>query len=82
MTSAWTSRVAIAIMTTVMVAIVQAFEPYMLLSAATSPGSLVPSAKRVALPNPKGPSPSAHYFVDNQQALADTVSAWLAEQKL
>ena len=35
-------------------AIVQAFEPYMLLSAATSPGSLVPSAKLVVLPNPKG----------------------------
>jgi hypothetical protein len=58
-------------------AIVQAFEPYMLLSAATSPGSLVPR-----LPNPKGASPAAHNFVDNEQALVDTVSAWLAEQKL
>ena len=56
-------------------AIVQAFEPYMLLSAATSPGSLVPSAKLVVLPNPKGPSPAAHSFVDNQQTLVDTVSA-------
>ena len=82
MTSAWTLRVAMAIMTTVMVAIVHAFEPNMLLSAATSPGSLVPSAKLVVLPNAKGPSTAAHYFVDNQQALADTVSAWLAEQKL
>jgi pimeloyl-ACP methyl ester carboxylesterase len=63
-------------------AIVQAFEPYMLLSAATSPGSLVPSAKLVVLPNPKGPSPAAHSFIDNQQALVDTVSAWLAEQQL
>jgi pimeloyl-ACP methyl ester carboxylesterase len=63
-------------------AIVQAFEPYMLLGAATSPGSLVPSAKLVVLPNAKGPSPAAHYFVDNQQPLVDTVTAWLAEQKL
>ena len=63
-------------------AIVQAFEPYMLLSAATSPGSLVPSAKLVVLPNPKGPSPAAHSFVDNQQTPVDTVSAWLAEQQL
>jgi hypothetical protein len=63
-------------------AIVQAFEPYMLLGAATSPGSLVPSAKLVVLPNPKPPSPAAHYFVDNQQPLVDTVTAWLAEQKL
>jgi hypothetical protein len=63
-------------------ALVHAFEPNMLLSAATSPGSLVPSAKLVVLPNAKGPSTAAHYFVDNQQPLADTVSAWLAEQKL
>jgi pimeloyl-ACP methyl ester carboxylesterase len=63
-------------------AIVQAFEPYMLLSAATSPGSLVPSAKLVVLPNPKGPSPAAHSFIDNQQVLVETVSAWLAEQQL
>jgi pimeloyl-ACP methyl ester carboxylesterase len=63
-------------------AIVQAFEPYMLLGAATAPGSLVPSAKLVVLPNAKGPSPAAHSFVDNQQALVDTVAAWLAEQNL
>ena len=63
-------------------ALVHAFEPNMLLAAATSPGSLVPSVKLVVLPNPKGPSTAAHYFVDNQQALVDTVSAWLAEQKL
>jgi len=63
-------------------AIVQAFEPYMLLAAATSPGSLAPSAKLVVLPNPKEPSPAAHFFADNQKALVDTVSNWLAEQKL
>jgi hypothetical protein len=42
----------------------------------------IASAKLVVLPNPKGPSPAAHYFVDNQQALVDTVSKWLAEQRL
>jgi hypothetical protein len=63
-------------------ATVQAFEPYMLLAAATSPGSLAPSAKLVVLPNPKEPSPAAHFFADNQKALVDTVSNWLAEQKL
>ena len=34
-------------------AIVASFEPYMLLSAATSPGSLVPDVKYVMIPNPK-----------------------------
>jgi hypothetical protein len=42
----------------------------------------IASAKLVVLLNPKGPSPAAHYFVDNQQALVDTVSNWLAEQRL
>jgi pimeloyl-ACP methyl ester carboxylesterase len=34
-------------------AIVAPFEPYMLMSAATSPGSLVPNIKYVMVPNPK-----------------------------
>lgn len=63
-------------------AIIQPFEPYMLLSAATSAGSLVPSAKLVVLPNAKGRSPAAHGFVDNKQPLIDTVAGWLAEQRL
>lgn len=63
-------------------AIVQPFEPYMLLSAATAEGSLVPSIKYVVLPNPKGPSAAAHGFIYNQQPLADTIATWLAEQKL
>jgi hypothetical protein len=63
-------------------ALVQAFEPVMLVSAATGAGSLVPSIKYVPLPNPKGSSPAAHGFVDNKQALVDTVAAWLAEQHL
>jgi pimeloyl-ACP methyl ester carboxylesterase len=63
-------------------AIVQSFEPIMLVSAATSSGSLVPNIKYVLLPNPKGISPAAHFFVDNQQALIDTLAGWLAEQRL
>jgi hypothetical protein len=54
----------------------------MLLSAATSAGSLVPSIKYVMLPNPKGTSIAAHGFVDNQQPLTDTITAWLADQHL
>src|SRR3989442_3334654 len=50
-------------------AVVEPFEPGMLLSAATSPGSLVPSVKLVVLPNPKGRNPNGHGFSDNQQTL-------------
>lgn len=63
-------------------AIVQPFEPYMLLSAATAEGSLVPEIKYVMLPDPKGRSPAAHGFIDNQQQLVDTMAGWLAEHKL
>jgi hypothetical protein len=62
--------------------VVLPFEPYMLLSAATSAGSLVPSIKYVMLPNPKGMSIAAHSFADNQQPLTDTITAWLADQHL
>lgn len=61
--------------------IVQAFEPPMLLSAATSAGSLVPSIKYVNLPNPKR-GPAEHYFVNNRETLIETVAGWLREQKL
>lgn len=63
-------------------AIIQPFEPYMLLSAARVEGSLVPSVKLVVLPNAKGRSPAAHGFVDNQQSLVDAVAAWLGDQRL
>jgi hypothetical protein len=63
-------------------AIVAPFEPYMLMSAATSPGSLVPSIKYVIVPNPKGTNPRGHGFLDNGQPLADTIAGWLAEQHL
>lgn len=63
-------------------AVIEPFEPYMLLSAATSAGSLVPSIKFTLLPNPKGRSADAHGFADNREALVDTVAGWLAEQRL
>lgn len=62
-------------------AIVQAFEPPMLLSAARSASSLVPSIKYVNLPNPKR-GPAEHYFVNNREALIETIAGWLKEQKL
>ncbi len=62
-------------------AIIQPFEPYMLLSAATADGSLVPEIKYTMLPNGKR-GPAEHGFVNNQQPMADTIAAWLAEHKL
>jgi hypothetical protein len=53
----------------------------MLLSAAQSPGSLVPSIKYVNLPNEKR-GPAEHYFVNNRERLIDTIASWLKEQKL
>jgi|SRR5712664_1457041 len=61
--------------------IVQAFEPPMLLSAARSAGSLVPGIKYVNLPNSKR-GPAEHYFINNREALIETVAGWLKEQKL
>jgi pimeloyl-ACP methyl ester carboxylesterase len=62
-------------------AIIQPFEPPMLLSAATSPGSLVPSIKYVNLPN-KARGPAEHGFVNNRAALVDAITSWLKEQGL
>jgi pimeloyl-ACP methyl ester carboxylesterase len=62
--------------------IIQPFEPYMLLSAAQTHGSLVPDIKYVLLPNPKGPNPGGHRFIDNQEALVNTIIGWLQESKL
>jgi hypothetical protein len=61
--------------------IVQSFEPPMLVSAARSPGSLVPSISYVSLPNAKR-GPAEHYFVNNRQPLVDAVAGWLKEQGL
>ena len=62
--------------------IILPFEPYMILSAAHSDGSLVRSIKYVMLPDAKPPSPQGHYFIGNEQSLIETVAAWLAEQHL
>jgi pimeloyl-ACP methyl ester carboxylesterase len=62
--------------------VVLPFEPYMLLSAARAEGSLVPSIKYVLLPNQRPPSREGHSFIDNTEALIDTVSGWLAEHRL
>jgi pimeloyl-ACP methyl ester carboxylesterase len=62
--------------------VVLPFEPYMLLSAAQTEGSLVPSIKYVLLPNHRAPSREGHIFTDNTEALTDAVAAWLGEQQL
>jgi hypothetical protein len=58
------------------------FEPYMLLSAATSEGTLVPSIHFELLPNPNPPSYRAHMFIENREPLVRTVSAWLKARGL
>jgi len=62
-------------------AVVQAFEPYMLLSAATTSGSLVPAIKYVMVPN-KVRGPAEHTFVNNREPLVNAVAGWLAERGL
>jgi pimeloyl-ACP methyl ester carboxylesterase len=62
--------------------VVLPFEPYMLLSAARTEGSLVPSVKYVLVPNHRPLSREGHQFADNTAALIDAVSVWLAEQDL
>ena len=62
--------------------VVLPFEPYMLLSAAQTEGSLVPSIKYVLLPNNRPPSREGHIFTDNTEALTDAVATWLGEQQL
>jgi len=61
---------------------IQHFEPYILLAAATSPGSLAPTIKYISLPNPKGPNAGGHSFSDNQQPLTDAVANWFGEHYL
>jgi hypothetical protein len=62
--------------------VVLPFEPHMLLSAAQTEGSLVPSVKYVLLPNQRPPSKEGHVFADNTEALIDAVAAWLVEHRL
>lgn len=62
--------------------IIPPFEPYTLLSSATSPGSLVPSIKFVVLPDAKGPNPGGHFFADNGKPLSELIAKWLTDQHL
>jgi len=62
--------------------IIPPFEPYTLLSSATSPGSLVPGIKFVELPDSKGPNPGGHFFAGNGKPLTETIIHWLADQRL
>ena len=63
-------------------AVIQRFEANMLLSAAQSPGSLVPNIRYVMLPDKSPPSLKSHYFVDTKDALVDSVTGWLTAQGL
>src|SRR5207247_11463623 len=58
--------------------IVLPFEPPMLLSAATSSGTLVPSIKYMSLPN-KERGPAQHSFVNNRRPLVDAIADWRQE---
>jgi pimeloyl-ACP methyl ester carboxylesterase len=63
-------------------AVVQPFEPHMLLSATQSEGSLVTSIDYVLLPSAKPLSLSGHYFAGNEQPLTDVIAKWLADRGL
>jgi pimeloyl-ACP methyl ester carboxylesterase len=68
-------------------AIVAPFEPYALLSAARSQGSLVPSINYVLLPNSRDQNPAPfslrdHLFLDNREPLSETITRWLGERHL
>jgi pimeloyl-ACP methyl ester carboxylesterase len=62
--------------------IVQPFEPYQLLAAAHSEGSLTPSIDYVLLSDTRPVSLKAHYFDGNEQPLADVITKWLADRQL
>ncbi len=68
-------------------AIILPFEPGWLASAANAPGSLVPDAKFVLIPNPNGLDPvgqmlRSHGFEDNKDRLAETVREWMKQRGL
>jgi pimeloyl-ACP methyl ester carboxylesterase len=62
--------------------LIQPFEPYMLLGAAHSEGSLATSIDFVLLPDSKPVSLKGHYFDGNEQPLTDTITNWLANHNL
>jgi len=63
-------------------AVVQPFEPHMLLSATQSEGSLVTSIDYVLLPSARPLSLTGHYFAGNEQPLTDVITKWLADRGL
>jgi pimeloyl-ACP methyl ester carboxylesterase len=62
--------------------LIQPFEPYMLLSAAHSEGSLATDIDFVLLPDDKPVSLKGHSFDGNEQPLTDTIANWLAKHNL
>lgn len=62
--------------------VIQPFEPYQLLAAAHSEGSLTPAIDYVILPDTKPVSLKGHFFEGNEQPLADAIAKWLADQQL
>jgi hypothetical protein len=61
-------------------AVIQPFEPHMLLSAAGAEGSLVQGIRFALLPNDRPPTLAAHYFPDTADKLVEAVSAWMSEK--
>jgi pimeloyl-ACP methyl ester carboxylesterase len=62
--------------------LIQPFEPYMLLDAAHTEGSLVQGIELVVLPDSHPPGLKGHYFDGNEQPLADTLTRWLSARGL
>jgi pimeloyl-ACP methyl ester carboxylesterase len=62
--------------------VIQPFEPYQLLAAAHSVGSLAPSIDYVILPDAKPVSLKGHDFDGNEQPLADAIAKWLADKHI
>ncbi len=62
--------------------LVAGFESQMLIAAAHAEGSLNTSTEFHLLANPGPPSLAGHRFVNTMQPLADTILAWLSDQKL
>jgi hypothetical protein len=58
------------------------FEPYMLLSATRSEGTLAPKVDFVLLPDSRPVTLGGHYFEGNEQPLADVVAKWLRDWRL
>jgi pimeloyl-ACP methyl ester carboxylesterase len=58
------------------------FEPYMLLSATRSEGTLSPKVDFVLLPDTRPVSLKGHYFEGNEQPLADVITKWLTDLQL